>query len=218
MPRLAIIIDEKPAPVRVHALLDDASRYIVAIEARHQEREVDMLAVLVRALRRFGAPDAMYLDNGATYRGETLSIACARLGTSLVHARPYDAPARGKMDRFWRTLREQCLVFCKDLGSLYELNVRILAWLDEHYHKAPHGGLIGKTPGEVFAAAPSKTDDLDEQKLRRALTVRERRRVRRDNTLAMDGADWETSIHFLAGRLVTRPPRSSTARSGVRRR
>jgi transposase InsO family protein len=198
-----LIIGGKSVPVRIHALLDDASRYIVAIEARHQEREVDMLAVLIRALRRFGAPDALYFDNGATYRGETLSLACARLGTALVHAKPYDAPARGKMERFWRTLREQCLVFCKDLGSLHDLNVRILAWLDEHYHRAPHGGLMGKAPGDVFAAAAPATDELDEPKLRRALTVRERRRVRRDNTLAMDGVDWETSLHFLAGRLVT---------------
>jgi putative transposase len=198
-----IVVAGKSVPVRIHALLDDASRYVVAIEARHQEREVDMLAVLIRALRRFGAPDALYLDNGATYRGETLSLACARLGTALVHAKPYDAPARGKMERFWRTLREQCLVFAKDLGSLHDLNVRILAWLDEHYHKAPHGGLMGKAPRDVFAATPPKPDDLDESKLRRALTVRERRRVRRDNTLAMDGTDWETNLHFLAGRLVT---------------
>jgi putative transposase len=198
-----LVIAGKSAPVRIHALLDDASRYVVAIEARHQEREVDMLAVLIRALRRFGAPDALYLDNGATYRGETLSLACARLGTALVHAKPYDAPARGKMERFWRTLREQCLVFCKDLGSLHDLNVRILAWLDEHYHRAPHGGLLGKAPGDVFAAAAPTPDELDEPKLRRALTVRERRRIRRDNTLAMDGIDWETSLHFLAGRLAT---------------
>jgi putative transposase len=189
-------------PVRIHALLDDASRYVVAIEARHTELEVDMLAVLVRALRRFGAPDALYLDNGPTYRGQTLSLACARMGIALLHAKPYDAPARGKMERFWRTLRDQCLVFCKDLGSLHEINVRILSWLDEHYHKAPHGGLMGQTPADAFSVV-EHVDDLDERQLREALTVRERRRVRRDNTLAMDGSDWETSLHFLAGRLVT---------------
>jgi transposase InsO family protein len=149
-------------PVRIHALLDDASRYVVAIEARHAEREVDMLAVFIRALRRFGAPDALYLDNGSTYRGETLSVACARLGTALVHAKPYDAPARGKMERFWRTLRDQCLRFCGDLGSLHDLDVRLLAWLDEHYHKAPHGGLMGKTPEQVFSASPINPDELDE--------------------------------------------------------
>jgi hypothetical protein len=184
-------------------LLDDASRYVVAIEARHTETEVDMLAVLVRALRRFGTPEALYLDNGSTYRGEALSLACARMKIALVHARPYDAPARGKMERFWRTLREQCLVFCKDLSSLHELNVRILAWLDEHYHKAQHGGLIGQTPGDVFGSGHNDGDSFDEDRLREALTIRARRRVRNDNTLSVDGIDWETNLHFLAGRLVT---------------
>ena len=88
-------------PVRIHALLDDASRYVVAIEAQHTEREVDMLAILADTLRRRGMPDALYLDNGSTYSGDTLRIACGRLGISLLHARPYDPEARGKMERFW---------------------------------------------------------------------------------------------------------------------
>jgi hypothetical protein len=33
-------------------MLDDASRYVVALEAMHQEREVDMLGLLVRAIRK----------------------------------------------------------------------------------------------------------------------------------------------------------------------
>jgi putative transposase len=196
-------IGDVPKPVRVHALLDDASRYVVALEAMHSEREVDMLALLVRALRKYGPPDALYLDNGSTYRGQALSLACARMGTALVHPRPYDAPARGKMERFWRTLRERCLDFAGALGSLHDLNVRLAAFLDEHYHRAPHAALMGKTPADVFASAQRPADTFDEKRLIDALTIRARRRVRRDNTLAMEGQDWETSLHFLAGRLVT---------------
>jgi hypothetical protein len=51
-----------------------------------------MLGFFVRAIRRQGPPDALYLDNGSTYRGEHLSTACARMGISLMHARPYDPP------------------------------------------------------------------------------------------------------------------------------
>ncbi|MBM3204341.1 transposase, partial [Candidatus Woesearchaeota archaeon] len=116
---------------------------------------------------------------------------------------PYDAPARGKMERFWGTMRGQCLTFCEGLTSLHDLNVRLIAWVDEQYHVTPHGGLMGKTPAEVMAAAPDRADTLDEAKLDEALTVRERRRVRRDNTLAVGGVDWETSLHFLAGSVVT---------------
>ncbi|WXB14792.1 integrase core domain-containing protein [Pendulispora albinea] len=189
--------------MRIHALMDDASRYVIALEAMTYEREIDMLSVFVRAVRKHGPPDAMYLDNGATYRGETLSLSCARMGTTLVHSKPYDAPARGKIERFWRTLREGCLDHIGSLTSLHALNVRLWAWLDEHYHKTPHGALMGKTPLEVFTAAASEPDPFDERKLRAALTVHARRRVRRDNTIAMDGVDWETDLHFLAGQLVS---------------
>jgi transposase InsO family protein len=199
----ALTIDGKSRPLRIHALLDDASRFIVAIEARHSERETDMLEILVRALRRHGPPDVLYLDNGSTYIGEVLRTACARLGISLLHARPYDAPARGKMERFWRTLREGCLDHLGSLASLHDVEVRIYAFLDEHYHRAPHASLMGKAPGAVFAARERRPDDLDEAKLKEALTVRDRRRVRADTTVSVAGQDWELDQGFLAGRVVT---------------
>jgi transposase InsO family protein len=197
-----LLIGGEKKPVRIHGMLDDASRYVVALEAMHQEREVDMLGLLVRAVRKHGPPDAIYLDNGSTYRGYTLALACARMGTTLLHAKPYDAPARGKMERFWRTLRERCLDFAGSLGSLHDLNVRLCAFLDEHYHRTPHGALMGKAPETVFTAA-ARPDDFDETKLRNALTVHVRRRVRGDSTVPMDGEDWETDQGFLARRLVT---------------
>jgi putative transposase len=79
----------KIVPIRIHGLLDDASRYVVALEAHTTEKEADMLRLTVDALRRHGKPDAFYLDNGATYRGDILKIACARLGITLLHAQPY---------------------------------------------------------------------------------------------------------------------------------
>lgn len=198
-----IVVGEQKRPVRIHAFLDDASRYVVAIAAMHQEREVDMLDLLVRAVRKHGPPDALYLDNGSTYRGETLALACARMGTTLLHAKPYDAPARGKMERFWRTMRQRCTDHVGALTSLHDLNVRLYAFLDEHYHRTPHGGLMGKAPEAVFAATPRHADGFDEKRLRDALTIHVRRRVRGDCTLPMDGEDWETDLGFLAKKLVT---------------
>jgi transposase InsO family protein len=198
----SVTVNGSKKPVRIHGLLDDASRYVVALEAHHSEREVDMLGLMVRAMRRHGPPDALYLDNGSTYRGEHLSTACARMGISLLHARPYDAPARGKMERFWRTLREGCLDFLGEVASLHDINVRLLAFLDEHYHRAPHASLMGRSPQLVYESAERPADRFDEQKLRDALTVRVRRRVRRDSTLPLDGQDWEIDQGFLAGRLV----------------
>ncbi|MGB7589023.1 MAG: DDE-type integrase/transposase/recombinase, partial [Solirubrobacterales bacterium] len=201
----ALVVDGKSRPLRVHAFLDDASRYVVALEAHHAEREVDMLGMLVAALRRHGLPDALYLDNGSTYVGEALRLGCERLGVTLLHARPYDPQARGKMERFWRTLRQGCLDHLGSLTSLHDVQVRLGAFLDQHYHVAPHAGLMGKTPADVWDSSERhrKADLVSEDALGRALTVRVRRRVRRDTTVSIDGRDFELDQGFFAGRLVT---------------
>jgi putative transposase len=197
----ALRIGATTRPLRIHALLDDASRFVVALEAHHTEREADMLDVFLAALRRHGAPNGLYLDNGSTYRGEALRLCCERLGVTLVHARPYDAPARGKMERFWRTLRAGCLDHLGGLTSLHDVQVRLGAFLDEHYHRAPHGGLLGKTPADAWADAQCRL--VDEPALAAALTVHHRRRVRKDGTVDLDGRVWQLDQGFLAGRVVT---------------
>ncbi len=188
-------------PLRIHGILDDASRFVVALEAHHTEREADMLDVLLAALRRHGAPDAIYLDNGSTYSGEALRLCCERLGITLIHARPYDAPARGKMERFWRTLRAGCLDHLGAVTSLHDVQVRLGAFLDEHYHRAPHGGLMGQAPADAWAGATCRA--VDEPALAAALTVHRRRRVRKDGTVDLDGRVWQLDQGFLAGRVVT---------------
>jgi transposase InsO family protein len=189
-------------PLRIHGMLDDCSRYVVALEAHASEREEDMLRVLIRALRLHGRPDAFFLDNGSTYRGDVLRIACSRLGISLIHARPYDPEARGKMERFWRTLREGCLDHLGEVGSLADINQRLAVFLERYYHSAPHAGLMGRAPLAAYAPSERAPNLIDEAALREALAVRERRRVRRDTTVSVLGRVYELEQGFLAGRIV----------------
>jgi transposase InsO family protein len=197
----ALRIGKTTKPLRIHALLDDASRYVVALEARHTEREDDLLDLWLAALRRHGAPDALYFDNGSTYRGDDLRLACERLGITLIHASPGDAPARGKMERFWRSLRQGCLDHLGTMTSLHDVQARLYAFLDEHYHRTPHGGLFGKTPAEAWAGATTRA--LDEPTLAAALTTTVRRRVRKDGTLDVRGRTWQLDESFLSGAVVS---------------
>lgn len=198
----AITMGERRRRARVHAILDDATRYIIRIEAHFTEREADMLAMMADAVRAHGVPKTLYLDNGSTYSGKQLAVACGRLGIGLVHARPRDPQARGKMERFWRTLRSQCLDHVGELDTLHDLNVRLWSYVDGHYHQAPHAGLMGRAPGAVYQEQRPEVMS-DKARLREAFTVRSRRKVRKDGTLAVDGTDWELAQGFLAGRRVT---------------
>jgi transposase InsO family protein len=199
----AMKIAGRTVPLRIHAILDDHSRYIVAIVATTTEREVEMLSLLVKAMRSTGRrPEALYLDNGSTYTGEVLATVCSRLSIGLLHATPHDPQARGKMERFWRTLREGCLDHLGTPASLHDVQVRLLAFLAKHYHLAPHASLMGKGPAEVYETAPRYDEKIDDAALGAALTVHGKRRVRRDGTLEVGGTTFETRTGFLAGRIV----------------
>ena len=193
---------DRRIPTRIHAILDDHSRYIVALHVVSTERENDMLHLLVEALRLQGKPDALYLDNGSTYRGDALQMLCARLGISLLHARPYDPQARGKMERFWLTMRRQALDFCEQVGSLHDMQVRLYGWLDQHYHTTHHAALMGKTPKAVYLPENRQIVAVDEAALGAALTLTETRKVRRDTTVSIDGCCYELDRGWLAGRQV----------------
>jgi len=197
-----LVVGERRMPVRIHALMDDHARYVVALRVASTEKEQDMLDLLVAALRTHGKPDALYLDNGATYRGEMLRLLCGRLGISLLHAKPYDAEARGKMERFWLTMRRQVLDFCNGLTSLHDVQVRLHVWLDTHYHRAPHGGLMGKAPIGVYRPDGREIERIDEVILKQALLVTETRKVRRDTTVSIEGRTYELDRGWLAGRVI----------------
>jgi putative transposase len=196
-----LTLGDRRVPVRVHALLDDASRYILALRVASDEREETMLSLFTQALMEHGKPDAIYLDNGATYRGAMLQLACSRLGITLLHAKPYDAPARGKMERFWRRMREEALAHIGQVASLADIEHKLRTWLARFYQDAPHAGILGRAPATVFAEGDKVR--VDKAQLKSALTVRTRRRVRRDSTLSLGGVLYEVPFGYLAGQVVT---------------
>src|SRR5690606_11930378 len=115
----------KKLPLRIHGILDDNSRFLPAISARHTELELDMLQLMTDAIRRWGCPEILYVHNGSTYRGAVLALFCNRLGIKLLHAEPYDPQARGKMERFWRTLREGCVDHLPTDATLHDVQMRL---------------------------------------------------------------------------------------------
>ncbi len=192
--------------VYVHAILDDHSRFIVAMRACVAETENDLMELLVEALLRYPACEVFYVDNGSTYRGKLLTLALDRLGIHVVHAAPYDPQARGKMERFWRTLRQRLLDLDAAPRTLHELNAALLAWLDVDYHRRKHGGLMGDEPGRRFRAGladlPGPTSA---EQLALALEVSRTAKVRKDATFSVDGTLYEVrGQHLMAKTLHLR--------------
>jgi len=201
-----MLVDEqgRPRRVLVHGLLDDASRYCTALAPRLHELEQDMLEVFCGALLRHPAPHTLYLDNGACYRGDVLKLVCQRLGIQLVHAQPHSPEARGKMERFWRTMRQRCTDHLPPAATPHQVGQALWAWLDTDYHRRPHAGLLGDVPRRRYLQGlPAQRVPLTPKQLAAALEVELGRQVKQDGTFDLDGVTYEVSGRHLAGKRIT---------------
>lgn len=187
------------------AFLDDATRVIPHAEFAFSENTRTFLPVFKRALIRRGLPQRLFVDNGANYRSHQFAVVCAKLGVALIHARPFQPQGKGKIERFFRTLRAQLLTCLTetDTISLAALNRRLAGWIEGEYHLSPHRGLDNETPLERWARVseglryPDPNLDLDDLFL-----FEEQRTVQRDRTVSLHGRLFEVDA-TLVGRRVT---------------
>lgn len=135
------------------AFIDDRSRLIAGHHWGRAEDSVGLEAALRRGLAARGIPRQVYVDNGSAFVSGELHRACAVLGIRLSHSKPGESEGRGKIERFFRTVRSQFLVEVEHRGvqDLDELGRLFSAWLEQRYHRRVHSE-TGQTPLERFAA------------------------------------------------------------------
>ena len=110
----------------LHAILDDASRLIPHAQFYPNQGLDACLDCLRQAIAARGVPVRMYIDNAKIYRCQQLARIAASLGILIVHTPPYQPEGRGKIERFFRTVRDQFLTNLdrKQSLSLEQLNDR----------------------------------------------------------------------------------------------
>lgn len=190
--------------VKVFALLDDKSRLVAHIGAGFREQQADFLRVLAGAIMRRGLPRHLLVDNHKSFAGGDTRLACAKLNIHLTHARPYDGPAKGKIERFWRTLRQGMLdrLDLEQVTTLDDLNLRLATWVQTHYNVQPHASLSGRTPLEAWDQDAEQIRWLDDPTvLEEAFSAHIERRVLGDSTCQIRGRAYEVPTH-LRGRIV----------------
>jgi putative transposase len=162
-------------------ILDDATRYVVFAAFRWSEDTAVLIDGLSMAIRRFGVPEKFYTDNGSAFRSKHLAMVAARLGMSLPHTPPYRPQGRGKVERIFRTIRDQCLSTLKT-EFMEPLKAAFSEWLEDYHHRI-HDSL-GCSPLNKRLAAPKVTRPLpDVAQLDMFFGIEERRKVHRNGTL-----------------------------------
>ena len=190
----------RPVKAICFAILDDHSRLIVAARFVAAETTLGLEAVLRAGLQARGIPQRLYVDNGAPFASGQLARVCAVLGIRLTHSAPGRPQGRGKIERFFRTLRSQMLIELGDQPRrLEDLNALLTAWIERVYHHATHSQ-TGQTPVERYCAHRPRHATPSE--LREAFLWAEQRTVTKTATVSLHANTYEVDP-ALNGRTVT---------------
>jgi len=181
------------------AFMDDHSRLVPHGEFFLSESVRSFLVALEGALLTRGLPRKIYTDNGAAFRSHHVEHVAASLGIALIHARPYKPQGKGKIERFFRTVRAEFLTSFKGT-SLDDLNQAFGLWLAEVYHQRTHSS-TGQTP---FARFTSRMECLRQtpENLRDHFRKAARRRVAKDRTISLDGRIFEAPVALIGKQVI----------------
>lgn len=181
---------------RLIAFLDDASRVCCHGQFFLAENVDTLIEAIRAAFYKRGVPQSLYVDNGSIYTSKEIIQICARVGCLLHHTPVRDGAAKGKIERFFRTVREQFLSRSLDLSSLESLNRQFVAWVEEQYNAQKHS-VLEMTPLDRFALDRGRVRYLPPNQANDELFfVEEDRHVRADNTFSFKSVRFEAPRHL----------------------
>jgi transposase InsO family protein len=189
------------------ALIDDHSRMVVGYQFSVHETVSVLVEVLKEAFSTYGLSQRLYVDNGSAFSSDLLVKSCAQAGVSLIHSKPYDSPSRGKIERFFRTVRERFFSGLRASLTLEELNQAFSAWLREDYHYKVHTG-IEQRPIDRYQASVTRVSirRLSKAELDEIFLVRHERIVANDATISFKGRIYEVPGAYIRQRIEIRHP------------
>lgn len=197
--------DGKKHKLYIIALIDDASRFITGVDIFYNDNFVNLMSVMKSAVAKYGRPKLFNFDNGSAYKNRQMELLAARIGSTLNYCRPYTPTAKAKIERWFRTMKDQWMASLdiRDFHSLDELRGNLLAWV-QLYNNTPHASLNGKTPQERFFSEPEQIRRLPLEQLDKDFLLEIERRVSSDSVIVIDQIEYEVDFRFAKQRIRLR--------------
>ena len=194
----------KKCPTYLIAIIDDHSRLIVHGEFFLSQTVADYASVLKTAMLKRGIPEQLYCDNGKVFLSSQIKRIGMKLGIRITHAKVRDAAAKGKIERYFRTVRDKFLEPLHMDGlptKIEDLNSKYWEWLEVDYHQVPHSGIQKMKPIEKWLKSSSKIRLIPANKEYTTFLFHAERKVRKDGTFSLNGKVYETSC-VLVGKTI----------------
>ena len=197
--------DGKKHRVYVIALIDDASRFITGIDVFYHDNFINLMSVMKSAIAKYGRPKVFNFDNGKSYKNRQMELLAARIGTTLSYCQPYTPTGKAKIERWFRTMKDQWMAALdmRDFHSLDELRGSLYAFVQK-YNQSPHSSLRGMSPQDRFFSEPEQIRRLSEEDIRQNFLLEIERRVSADSVIVIDQIEYEVDYRFARQRIRLR--------------
>jgi transposase InsO family protein len=193
-----VLSDGKRRKCYLIAFIDDHSRLIPHGRFYLSEGITCFLAAFSDALLRRGLPRKLYVDNGSAFRSRQLEYTTAALGIALVHAKPYQPQGKGKIERFFKSVRTRFLPSFKG-DTLEEINDAFDLWITHEYHERSHSS-TGQTPFKRFTSRMECLRSAPDN-LRDYFRKIVRRRVNKDRSVVVNRRLFEAPVELIGKRV-----------------
>lgn len=197
--------DGKKHRLYIIALIDDASRFIVGIDIFYNDNFVNLMAVMKSAVSKYGRPKLLNFDNGKSYRNRQMELLAARIGTTLSYCQPYTPTSKAKIERWFRTMKDQWMAALdmNDFHSIEEIRTSLFSYVRQ-YNQAPHSSLRGQTPQDRFFSEPEQIRRLPADVIEKDFLLEVERRVSADSVIVIDQVEYEVDCRFAKQRIRLR--------------
>lgn len=189
----------------LHAFLDDHSRLITHAAFYWRESLPALEDCFRQAIAKHGIPSLVYWDNGSVFRAQQLRRMAARLGIQIAFATPYAPEGKGKIERYFATVKGAFFPEAQAAGitTLDELNRFFWAWLDQHYQRRKHSE-TKQTPLDRWEAGRQHVRFPSPEELRDTFLWEDERWVRKTGTVVLARNEYPVDPVLIGQRVIVR--------------
>ena len=185
--------------------IDDKSRLIMGYDIFFNDTAINMQSVFKNAIKTYGKPKKLFVDNGGPYNNKQLALICASLGIELIHAKPYTPEAKAKQERLFRTIKDGWMR-CSDwdlFSSLDDIRRSLAEYLYCNYINKEHS-VTKMTPNNRWHEEYNLVQFIDEKIVDEMFLHRTFNKVRNDSTIKFNNNFYQVPYKYIGQKIELR--------------
>lgn len=193
-----IILDGIKYKTYIIMFIDDKSRLIMGYDIFLNDTAINMQKVFKEAIKTYGKPKKLFVDNGGPYDNKQLALICATLGIELIHAKPYTPEAKAKQERLFRTIKDGWMrsTDWNQFKDLEDIKISLSEFITKNYINKIHSS-TKMTPNDRWHQEYEKIIFLEENFIDESFLHRTFNKVRKDRTISFKNEYYEVPFKYI---------------------